>query len=293
MKVAITGGTGFVGRHFAQALLDQGHQVVLVARGVNTLGSELLDDEGVSQVKVGLGSAAELADAFAGCEAVAHCAGINREKEEQTFEAVHVEGTRNVLAACRQNGVGKVLLTSFLRARPKCGSPYHESKWRAEELVRSSGLDYTVLKAGVIHGDGDQFVTHLDKVLRVLPVFGRVGFKKRTARPVAVEDMVALMLTCLTDPRLKEATVPVVGPEELSMAELVSRIGERFAVNPVVIPLPVGLHMAMAWAMERLMDVPLVTMAQIRMLSEGLSEVAPPCDELPQDLQPATPFLKS
>lgn len=292
MKVAITGGTGFVGRHLAEALLEDDHQVVLLARGINKFGSHLIDSEHVEFIKLGLNSAPELVAAFEGCEAVAHCAGINREWKDQTFESVHIEGTRNVLAACRQTGVRKVLLTSFLRARPRCGSAYHESKWKAEELVRGSGLDYTVFKIGVIHGEGDQFVAHLRKVLTMMPIFGQVGLREKTARPVAVRDVAELMLCSLTDERLSKVTVPVVGPEELSMNEVVGRVADQIKGRPLVIPLPVAVHRVAAWMMEQTMKTPLLTLAQVTMLSEGLSEAAPPFQPLPSDLEPTTPFLR-
>lgn len=159
MKIAITGGRGFVGRHLAQALRAAGLDVVSVVR-------PQIHGAANGDFAVGVNSSTELARAFEGCDAVAHCAGINRENGEQTFEAVHVEGTRNVLAACRQAKVRKVLLTSFLRARPNCDSPYHESKWEAEQLVRASGLDYTIYKAGVLYGPGDQMTTRLGQVLK-------------------------------------------------------------------------------------------------------------------------------
>src|SRR5207249_10268063 len=85
-----------------------------------------------SALKVGLSDPAALAQAFAGCDAVAHCAGINREIGSQTFQRVHIEGTRNLVEAVRGAGVRKIALMSFLRARPNCGSAYHESKWSAE-----------------------------------------------------------------------------------------------------------------------------------------------------------------
>lgn len=290
MRVAITGGTGFVGRHLARELLSQGHEVSLTSRGVSTTSSELLDDPLVRHFKIGLGSAVELSEAFADCEVVAHCAGVNREQGDQSFEVVHVEGTRNVLAACRQARVRKILLTSFLRARPKCGSPYHETKWAAEELVRASGLEYTVLKIGVIYGDGDQFLTHLRKVLNLIPFFGQVGFTSQAVRPLAVQDLVELMVHSLDDPRLKNVTVPVMGPEELSMKAMVERIGEQLKGKPLVVPLPVAIQMLMARLMELTMKNPLLTTAQVTMLAEGLSEVAPECDELAEELRPRTPF---
>jgi uncharacterized protein YbjT (DUF2867 family) len=60
----------------------------------------------------------------------------------------------NLVEAARRVGVKKIVMMSFLRARPNCGSPYHESKWAAEEIVRTSGLDYTIIKAGMVYGAG-------------------------------------------------------------------------------------------------------------------------------------------
>ena len=139
MKVAITGATGFVGSHLATRLSSEGHEVVRVARRARRSDDDL--------AIASLDNVDELAQAFAGCKAVAHCAGINREVGDQTYARVHVAGTRNVVEAARRAGVEKVVLMSFLRARPDCGSKYHESKWAAEEIVRASGLDYTIVNA--------------------------------------------------------------------------------------------------------------------------------------------------
>src|SRR5438046_4463348 len=89
MRIAITGGTGFIGRHLAKRLCDEGHQVVLVARGKNRGKKEKFD---ISFVASDLSDVAVLARAFAGCDAIAHCAGINREIGTQTYPNVHVEG---------------------------------------------------------------------------------------------------------------------------------------------------------------------------------------------------------
>ena len=144
MRIAITGGKGFIGTHLAQRLVEDGHQVVLLGRYDR---GERCWPAQVRFVKNDLSDPRLLAEAFAGCDAVAHCAGINREIGKQTFRRVHIEGTRHVVEAAKQAGVKRIALMSFLRARPNCGSRYHESKWLAERIVRESGLDYTIVRA--------------------------------------------------------------------------------------------------------------------------------------------------
>src|SRR5258708_1001843 len=138
MRIAITGGTGFIGRHFAGALTARGHEVIFISRGRGDRDRSVLNLPGGRLFSSALDRVSELTRGFAACGAVAHCAGINREIGAQTHQEVHVQAMRNVVEAARLAGVGKVLLMSFLRARPDCGSGYHESKWDAEEIVRES-----------------------------------------------------------------------------------------------------------------------------------------------------------
>jgi nucleoside-diphosphate-sugar epimerase len=161
MRIGITGGSGFVGRHLARKLASEGHETILVARGIDRRDTSLIGDKCFTFVSADLSDPAILWKAFAGCDAIAHCAGINREIGNQTYEKVHVRGTQNVVQAASWAGVKKIVLMSFLRARPDCGSAYHESKWAAEEIIRSSGLDYTVVKSGMVYGRGDHMLDHL------------------------------------------------------------------------------------------------------------------------------------
>jgi NADH dehydrogenase len=271
VKVVITGASGFIGGHLVTRLTGEGHEVVRIARR-------------------DLAHVDQLAAVFAGCNAVAHCAGINREIADQTYARVHVESTRNVAAAARTAGVEKIVLMSFLRARPNCGSPYHESKWEAEEIVRNSGLNYTVVKAGIVYGRGDHMLTHLSRALHTFPIFGLVGLKEKSIRPLAVEDLVHVMRAAIVDRRLKRQTIALLGPEEIYLSEAVRRVAEVVGKRPSLLPLPVVCHELMARVFERFMKVPLTSVAQIRILSEGVVEPGSPVVPVPYDLVPTRRF---
>jgi NADH dehydrogenase len=281
MRIAITGAAGFVGTHLTHRLDSEGHELVLIARRPRTDHRMVADD---------LSDVSRLRELFCGCEVVAHCAGINREIGAQTYQRVHVEGTQNAVEAAKAAGVEKIVLMSFLRARVNCGSPYHESKWEAEEIVRNSGLDYTIIKAGVIYGLGDHMLDHLSHALHTFPVFGLVGFKEKSVRPLAVEDLVHVMRAAIVDRRMKRQTIALLGPEEIYLSEAVRRVAEVVGKRPLMFPLPVFCHRLMAHVFELTMKIPLTSLAQIRILSEGVVEPGSPVAPVPYDLVPTRRF---
>ena len=289
MKIAVTGGTGFVGRHLVRALLSDRHDVVIVARGVDTRDTSILG-AGATVVAASTDDADSLHRAFAGCDSVAHFAGINRELGAQTYERVHVRGTRAVVDAARTAGVRRIVYLSFLRARPDCGSAYHESKWAAEEIVRASGLDYTILKSGVIYGRGDHLLDHVSRALYTFPFFPLVGLRPTRLRPVFVDDVVRLAQAAVIDHRLSRGTIAVLGPEELGAGDAIRRIATAVGRTVPVIPAPVFLHRILGWIFERTMTVPRVAAAQFRILSESVTEPLPFADAPPGDLAPTTMF---
>jgi NADH dehydrogenase len=289
MRVAVTGGTGFVGRHLARSLLSEGHEVVVVARGVDRRDPSIIG-AGATFVAASTDATESLRRAFAGCDAVAHFAGINREIGSQTYERVHIRGTMAVVEAARAAGVRKIVYLSFLRARPGCGSSYHESKWAAEEIVRASGLDYTILKSGVIYGRGDHLLDHVSRALYTFPFFPLVGMRPTRLRPVFVGDVVRLAEAALIDPRLARRTVAVLGPEELSAGDAIRRIATAVGRTVPVVAAPILVHRMLGWLFERTMTVPLVAAAQVRILSESVTLPLPFADAPPSDLAPATMF---
>ncbi len=289
MIVAITGGTGFLGSHLARTLVANGHYAKVLARGINHRDPSIRKTPNAAFTPIQLNDEKKLYAAFSGCDAVAHLVGINREVEKGDFQRVHVESTKTVIHAARRAGVKKIVLVSYLRARPRALSAYYKSKWDAEELIRACELDYTILKPGIIYGSGDSMLSSIKRTLDIIPgvaVFPAVGLMEKKMRPIAIEDMVRILIAALIEDRLSRQTIAVVGPEEITLSKVVQRVAKVMRKLVLVLPVPALAQYMIAASMEKSMREPLIAFAQIRMLAEGMSEPLPDSELLPSDLVP-------
>jgi uncharacterized protein YbjT (DUF2867 family) len=267
-RVFLTGATGFVGRAVIHALRAEGHTVrCLVRRGserdLRGLGA-IERVEGDVLVRRGL------ADDLAGCSAVIHLVGIIREHPAAgaTFERVHVEGTRNMLQAATEAGVRRFVHMSALGTRPGARARYHQTKWAAEEAVRTSGLAWTIFRPSIIYGRGDGFVTLLAGLVRRLPVVPVIGTGQARLQPVPVEQVAEAFARSVTMTATEKQTYEVVGPDAVTLLELIELIGAALGRPGVrTVRIPVGLVRPLARAFHRLPGFP-ITPDQLLMLEE-------------------------
>lgn len=134
---------------------------------------------------------------------------------------------------------------------------------------------------------------HLSHTFHSLPLFAMVGFKKCYAAPLAIEDLVRIMQAALVEERLSRQTVAVLGPERLPLEEAVSRVAAAVGKSPIIFPMPVFFHYGLAAMLEATMTIPVVSIAQVRILSEGFDQPYGSCQPLPHDLEPTTMFTET
>ncbi len=131
---------------------------------------------------------------------------------------------------------------------------------------------------------------HLSHALHTFPVFGLVGMHERPVRPIAVDDVARILVAAARgDARLWDVTLAVLGPERMPLGDAVRRVASAVDAS-VLRPAADRAHLVLARLCEATMRVPLISIAQVHILAEGVTEVAPFGDEPPFDLRPAIPF---
>jgi len=268
MQVAIAGSNGFVGRHLVDLLAAEGHALRLLVRRATGTWSQ-------GQVVVDLaGDPAGVAAALRGCDALVNLVGIKTARG-QSFAAAHVEAVRRLTAACEAAGVPRLIHVSVCGVGPDAPGPYLESKWAGEEVVAGSRLAWTIVRPGVIHGEGDDFVTNLAAMLRHAAVFPAPDGAAALIQPVAVEDVAAAIAGALRRPETAGQRLDVVGPERLPLRAWVSRVAAALGLEVWQLPAPARLLAPAVAVMERVLRAPPLTRAQLGLLARGVvGEVA-------------------
>ena len=267
MLVALTGGTGFVGRHIAATLVARGHRVRVLAR--DPARARFLSDRNVEVVAGGLADRAALDRLASGADALIHLVGIIVEQGVQTFTAVHVAGTEALLAAARHAGVRRFVHMSAVGARDEPGATaYHRTKRRAEQLVRDSGLSHAIFRPSIINGPESapiQLLARLHRWSPVVPVFGDGRFP---TQPVWIDD-VALAFALAAERPDTVGVFELGGPQVLTYEEFLLTIGRATGHSRPLIHVPLGLAQAAAGAFDWLGARAPMTSDQLQMLVEG------------------------
>jgi NADH dehydrogenase len=242
-RVFVTGASGFVGTAVVRELGRRGYHTTALSRDAEVVGA--------STVRAALFDAARLTDGMAGSQAVIHLVGIiaERPSEGVTFRRVHVDGTERILAAAKAAGVRRYIHMSALGTRPGAASEYHRTKWAAEERVRASGLEWTIIRPSMIHGPGGEFMRMLAGWARgtkapyfFMPYFGagatgRAGSGK--LQPVYVNDVARAFADAIEKPETTGREYEIGGATPVTWRDL-HRLASREIVGRqrAAIPIP-------------------------------------------------------
>jgi uncharacterized protein YbjT (DUF2867 family) len=264
--ILITGANGFVGKNAVSRLQKDGIAVRALVR--NAAKAARLRDLGAELVEGDISNLSSLEAAMEGCEKVIHLVGIIQEAPGVTFQGVHVDGTRNLLVVAKKAGVRNFIYQSALGTRPNAKSQYHRTKWEAEELVRASGLPFTILRPSLIYGPGDLFTIRLAETIKLSPVLPVIGTGQSKIQPIFIDDVIECIRKISMSGSYLNEIYEIGGPEQLTYEEVTKAIAAALGIKRPAVHMPLFFMKTMAKVAETVLQNPPITMDQLIMLQE-------------------------
>jgi NADH dehydrogenase len=278
MRVALFGGTGFVGSYLVDALVDHGYRPRLLVRP----GSEgrVTRGHAVTLVPGDVADEATVARVLQGADAAIYNIGLLREFPERgiSFRKLHFEAARRVMNQAERLGVRRFLLMSANGVTAE-GAGYQRTKYMAEQYLKTTDLEWTIFRPSVIFGNPrgrTEFATRLYRDIVSSPLPAPLFFTgllphgagSFSLSPVHVADVAEVFVRSLTDGDMPGRIELLGGPESLSWKDILGRIAAATAKPLLTLPVPVWGIRSAAALLDRFAFFP-VTREQLDMLVAG------------------------
>jgi len=251
--ILVTGATGFVGRALLPRLAEAGLELRCLVRPSRR--SPRLPRGIPVQVSIAsLADARGLRAALVGVDTLIHLAGAEWHGRRGDVFGVDAAGTRALVEAAREAGVGRIVYLSHLGADRASAYPVLKAKGIAEEFVRQSGLTYTIVRSTLLYGAEDVFLNVVAALVKLGPgLFLMPGDGRISLQPLWVEDLVTCLEWSLSDLTSLNQTIALGGPEFITFGQMVQTVMEVLGVRRLVIPVRPPFLRAGAWLMEQIL----------------------------------------
>src|ERR1700682_4211151 len=267
--VTVFGGTGFLGRRIVRHLRSRGFPVRIASRhpdqGHGQFGP---DDPRLQSVVADIHDERSVADALAGAYGVVNAVSLYVEHGQETFHSVHVESAQRVAAQARRAGVERLIHISGIGADAASQSRYIRKRGEGELAVRAAFLDAIFVGPAVMFGPDDAFLTTIIKLLRQLPVYPMFGRGLTRLQPVYVEDVAEAIVRTMQRAETPSTIFEFGGPHVYSYEAFLRTVAHQAGLAPRLIPMPLAVWHALAWASE-MFPSPLLTRNQVELMQIG------------------------
>ena len=245
MKIVVAGGTGFLGRHIAKALLAAGHGVTVLGRSPDKV-STIPELAGASAARGDVTKPETLVGTMEGADAVVGCVQFPNHPVEVprkglTYDNYDYKGTENLLAEARRAGVERYVYLSGAGANTASDKTWYRAKGFAERAIRNSGLKFAIVQPSWAYGPEDRALNRLAKIARVSPVVPRLGVKPQRIQPVSADDVGLTFRRVFERDEAWGQTFELGGPEVMTMQEILETMLRVMGKRRLIVPIPLAL----------------------------------------------------
>ena len=251
-KVTVFGGTGFLGQHVVQRLLERDFSVRVASRHPERTAALFSDVQlGIDSIHADINDDRSVAAAVAGVEGVVNAVSLYVQGGHDTFRSVHVTSAARVARLAREAGVERLIHVSGIGSDAESASPYIRSRGEGEKIVRDAFPAATLIRPSVMFGRGDAFVSPVARMLRHLPVFPLFGRGQTQLQPAYVGDAAEAIARAMQTIQ-PWTTYEFGGPRVYTYRSLLEVIARHLGKKPLLVPMPFGLWHALASVAEML-----------------------------------------
>src|SRR5467141_515916 len=264
--VTVFGGTGFLGRRIVRHLRSRGFPVRIASRHPDQ-GHRLFgpDDPQLQSVGANIHDEQSVVEALTGAYGVVNAVSLYVEHGQETFHSVHVEAAQRVAAQAHRAGVDRLIHISGIGADAASQSRYIRKRGEGELAVRAAFVGALFIRPAVMFGPDDAFLTTILKLLRQLPVYPMFGRGLTRLQPAYVEDVAEAVARVMQRVETPSMIFEFGGPRIYSYEEFLRAVAHQAGLAPRLIPIPLAVWHALAWASE-MFPSPLLTRNQVELM---------------------------